>query len=284
MCAPGSKLWYLFRRRLWQVHLAVLVLLGSYSVLQYFVAYEVQYFVSRETESVTGDVSMPDGPSKLYMSPEVVWEIEGLQDYVAAMAAHDLVERGPLYINTAFDLNAADPLVLAQGLADFMSFMSPSQSHAHKYILQMPLFWGTAHSVAEARLLGNALVNHSLLRIMSTFGGSFELAPDSRLTRPPVLAGAEWLAFENETEVMPPTIHLTTVLPGGAPKQVRKEPDAGWCTTRHRPLKAAQSGYTGDDGKPYCKDCLRDLYPEIHAEKQKLRKKHAGFVRIQNNC
>ena len=38
----------------------------------------------------------------------------------------------------------------------------------------------------------------------------------------------------------PPTLYLTSVLNGGAPKQT---PAAGWCKTRHNPKKAAQSGF-----------------------------------------
>ena len=52
------------------------------------------------------------------MSPEVIWEIEGLQDYVFALAAHDLADGGNVYARTAFDLDSPDPASRLQGLTD----------------------------------------------------------------------------------------------------------------------------------------------------------------------
>ena len=49
-------------------------------------------------------------------------------------------------------------------------------------------------------------------------------------------------------------------------------PAAGWCITRHRPKRAAQSGYDF-----FCKTCYRDLFPERHAAKQKKRKHTCRF-------
>ena len=61
---------------------------------------------------------------------------------------------------------------------------------------------------------------------------------------------------------------MTASLKGGAPKSASGAP---FCTTRHRPLRFAQSGYRGADGLPYCKPCLREKFPELHAAKQKSR-------------
>ena len=63
-------------------------------------------------------------------------------------------------------------------------------------------------------------------------------------------------------------------LEGGAPKI---ELASGWRATRHRPTKAAQSGYRGDDGKLYCKVCLREEFPDRYAEKQSSRKRVCKF-------
>ena len=50
-------------------------------------------------------------------------------------------------------------------------------------------------------------------------------------------------------------------------KKDAKPPSQGWCLTRHRPLKPAQSGYEG-----YCKACYRDLFPKKYAAKVSTRK------------
>ena len=50
------------------------------------------------------------------------------------------------------------------------------------------------------------------------------------------------------------------------------EPKYGWCTTRHRQKKAAQSGHV-IQGKRYCKECYRSLCPEGYAAKQDKRRK-----------
>ncbi len=57
------------------------------------------------------------------------------------------------------------------------------------------------------------------------------------------------------------------LLSAEAGKDVRKNkkqlPAAGWCLTRHRPLKIAQSGYGG-----YCKVCYQEKFPKKHVRKK----------------
>ena len=55
-------------------------------------------------------------------------------------------------------------------------------------------------------------------------------------------------------------------------KEPAKTPLYGWCRTRHRPLKAAQSGYDG-----YCKLCFKELFPKAYAKKQGGRKGTCTF-------
>ena len=47
-----------------------------------------------------------------------------------------------------------------------------------------------------------------------------------------------------------------------------KPPSAGWCRSKHRPKKAAQSGFDG-----YCKACYREKHPRKYAAKSAGRKK-----------
>ena len=48
----------------------------------------------------------------------------------------------------------------------------------------------------------------------------------------------------------------------------KQEPRTGWCLTKHKPPKAAQSGYEG-----YCKTCYKEKFPEKHAAKLQRRNK-----------
>ena len=52
----------------------------------------------------------------------------------------------------------------------------------------------------------------------------------------------------------------------------KHSPVAGWCLTKHRPLRAAQSGHGG-----YCKSCYQERFPKKYAEKQRLRKKSCKY-------
>ncbi len=50
------------------------------------------------------------------------------------------------------------------------------------------------------------------------------------------------------------------------------EPAAGWCRTKHKPPKAAQSSFDG-----YCKACFKAKHPRLYAATQKCRKKICKF-------
>ncbi len=54
-------------------------------------------------------------------------------------------------------------------------------------------------------------------------------------------------------------------------RKTSKTPAAGWCLNRHRPKKAAQSGYDG-----YCKICFQET--KRCDKKQLRRKKHSVFL------
>ncbi len=63
------------------------------------------------------------------------------------------------------------------------------------------------------------------------------------------------------------------ISPAQAVKQpLVSTPQAGWCRTKHRPKKPAQSGHDG-----YCKACFRELFPGKHKAKQKNRKETCIF-------
>ena len=59
-------------------------------------------------------------------------------------------------------------------------------------------------------------------------------------------------------------------------------PTAGWCKTKHRPKKPAQSGHRG-----FCKACFREKFPKEHEEKQRQRKNTCSYCHdykdIQSN-
>ena len=56
------------------------------------------------------------------------------------------------------------------------------------------------------------------------------------------------------------------------PQKQPQTPAAGWCHTRHRPNKPAQSGYDG-----YCKACYQDKFPKKYLDKQLQRKKQCAW-------
>ena len=87
-------------------------------MLQYVLAFQMQYIIEQEQAYLMDGLIPPYAPSKSYMSQELAWEIEGLQDYVAALATHDLMAPGTPFVTFAFDLDANDPVTIAQGVAD----------------------------------------------------------------------------------------------------------------------------------------------------------------------
>lgn len=62
-------------------------------------------------------------------SQEVIDEIEARNRYLAALAQHDLNQGGSIFTQAAFDLNHADVGLRANGIADFMRFLSSSEAH-----------------------------------------------------------------------------------------------------------------------------------------------------------
>ncbi len=56
-------------------------------------------------------------------------------------------------------------------------------------------------------------------------------------------------------------------------RKTSKTPAAGWRLNKHRPKKAAQSGYDG-----YCKVCFQERFPKRCDKKQLRRKKHCVFL------
>ena len=77
--------------------------------------------------------------------------MEGVQRYVATLAAHDLHASTNVFASAAFDLAAQNPTDVAQWLVDWNAFRSPAQNHVHAACHQHPLTWGH---------IGTATYNH----------------------------------------------------------------------------------------------------------------------------
>ena len=60
--------------------------------------------------------------SKFYYSHDAIDEIHGVQDYIAALARHDLSVGSAVHVVAAFDLEARSPTLRAQGHRDWASF------------------------------------------------------------------------------------------------------------------------------------------------------------------
>ena len=118
------------------------------------IAYEVTYLVDSETLYLTAGVIPPYAPSKTYISQDAQWEIQGVQEYVAALAAHDLANMGNIFVAAAFDLRSLTVVELLQGHADWRSFWSPAQQHVHALTPQIPISWGSVADEAAATLVG----------------------------------------------------------------------------------------------------------------------------------
>ena len=73
-----------------------------------------------------------------------------------------------------------------------------------------------------------------------------------------------------------------SIVEGGKDSGKPHTPTNGWCKTKHRPKKAAQSGYCG-----YCKSCFREKFPKKYEDKQQRRKKLCFYCQdakeIQSN-
>ena len=158
MCAPGSKHSMVFDQLFRKLYAVLALLVGGYVLMQRWMAYEVAYILQRETAYLEYGIMPSYAQSKTYMPPEVSFEIEGLQRYVAALAAYDLEDGSSLYATAAFDLQSTDTAAVMQGLADWHAFLSPAQQHAHQLVTQMPLAWGTLET-STSDMLGAHLVS-----------------------------------------------------------------------------------------------------------------------------
>ena len=111
------------------------------------------YFVDSEIAYLYAGVIPPYATSKTYISEEVQWGIESLQNYVAALAEYDMHHAGNIYLSAALDLQPAGTFMSGngsaslfsklQGYADLASFLSPAQQHIHEHVVQVPLSWGS---------------------------------------------------------------------------------------------------------------------------------------------
>ena len=154
MCAPGSKLWDRYSKWVRGWFLVLSCTWWGYWTTQQIIPYDVSYFVESEMAYLAAGVIPPYAPSKTYISQEAQWELQGAQEYVAALAAHDLANTGNVFAAAAFDLRSSSVMELSQGLADWSSFLSPSQQHIHALTAQIPMSWGSIADEAAATLVG----------------------------------------------------------------------------------------------------------------------------------
>ena len=172
--------------------------------------------------------------SKWYYSQDALDVIHGAQEYIAALARHDLRGGSNVYVAAAFDLAAPNPNVRARGCRDWVAFCRRG-SNLLVPTPAVPITWG--------EIWVHGLGSHARRSATQVVGG--HTLPD---------AWEDRTAVSGAGAVAAPTLWLTTRLRGGAPKVA---PASGWCKTRHRRLKAAQSGY---DGR--CKTCYKEKFPE----------------------
>ena len=103
MCALGSKIWM---TRKWNVQIFLFAASAVYVTwisLQYLIAYEVQYLVMSEADYLLAGVIPVHVPSKLYYSQEIINDIIGVQEYVAALALRDMEQIDSLYMAAALN-------------------------------------------------------------------------------------------------------------------------------------------------------------------------------------
>ena len=151
MCLPGSKEWR--GRRVWLLGFLSLAthVLAGFMLLQFALAFGVQYEVQWLNRL----------PEKVYVPAEAAVDIECLQTYTAALAAHDIHYATNAFATAAFDLVAPNPAQFAQGVLDWASFLSPAQQHSHYMWSQCPRSWGALCGSAknclwQETMFGNA--------------------------------------------------------------------------------------------------------------------------------
>ena len=156
MCSPTSK-----EGQKWRVlcYLALATtMFAAFSCVQFLMAFGVQWQLSW-IHGASEPFWIGGGRTKSYASQEVLDEVEGLQRYVATLAARDINGSTNVFAAAAFDLAAQDPADVAQGLIDWDAFLSPAQHHAHAMCHQHPLTWGHLESVAYNHLCHGAVAN-----------------------------------------------------------------------------------------------------------------------------
>ena len=153
MCAPGSKEWRSCRALLFGLLALSTYAVAGLAVWHFLLAFGVQYELHWQDRT--------PGNTKVYASQEVVDELEGLQRYVAALAAHDIHGSTHVFASAAFDLVARDPVDVAQGVIDWHAFLSPAQQHAHTMVAQLPLTWGGLSDLANDYLWKVAALPHA---------------------------------------------------------------------------------------------------------------------------
>ena len=91
-------------------------------------------------------------PAKWHMTAEAADDITGVQEYVAALATHDLCCADAVHAVAAFDL--APPYVPSTnlhvwetGFTDWRALWSPSQMHVWSLTPQLPLSWANEHQM-----------------------------------------------------------------------------------------------------------------------------------------
>jgi len=128
MCSPGSKAWTSW----WQM----------LSILWFCVGMLIFRSCVHEWQLTSPTLTPPPSHGyKWHASPEAVWEVEAVQDYLGALAAHDMHEGTATFVATAFDLFHDNITMALFGLADYDAFLH-THNFANVQLDQLPTTWG----------------------------------------------------------------------------------------------------------------------------------------------
>ena len=83
---------------------------------------------------------VPAAPFKYYAYDEAMWEVQGLHDYVNALALHGVADGNGLYAAAAFDMTHANFSSAVAGANDWLMFTT--SQHCSFIGPQFPLVWG----------------------------------------------------------------------------------------------------------------------------------------------
>ena len=108
---------------------------------------EVLDLVQAESAYLNEGVIPPYAPSKWHISNDAANEIEGAQEYLAALALSNLSSPGAVHGAAAFDLTSTDLHVWETGVTDWWCLWSPSQMHVWSSTQQVPLSWAHEHQM-----------------------------------------------------------------------------------------------------------------------------------------